>query len=131
MPRRTLRKCEALPRTSFWRRSGVLAPPGAPNHPAIYYDRGNLPTNFSGVRAGLLRNLRGQVLMIYVLTQKNNQYNAAYGLIDGSTRLLPDGVTKNPNPTYVNNASGMVQVLDPSGNPVIIGRGSAGRVAAT
>ncbi len=69
--------------------------------------------------------------MIYVLTQKNNQYNAAYGLIDGSTRLLPDGVTKNPNPTYVNNASGMVQVLDPSGNPVIIGPGSATTVAAT
>jgi hypothetical protein len=63
--------------------------------------------------------------MIYVLTQLNDQYHAVYGLIDGTTEKLLDGVTTNPNPTYINNATGTVKVLDPGGNPVVIGPGGA------
>ncbi len=63
--------------------------------------------------------------MSETLYKKNNQYHILYGVIDGTTEFLPDGVTRNPNPTYINNATGTVQVLDPSGTPLIIGPGSA------
>jgi hypothetical protein len=61
--------------------------------------------------------------LIYVLTQKNNQYVELDGLCDGTTQ------NNNP-PTYFNNATGQVQVLDPTGTPVIIGPGSATTSAA-
>ncbi len=68
--------------------------------------------------------------MIFALTQKNNQSLALYGLIDGSTAKLPDGVTTNPAPTYINNAAGAAQVLDPSGTPLVIGPAGATTAAA-
>jgi hypothetical protein len=63
--------------------------------------------------------------MIYTLTKLNNQYHALYGLIDGSTRLLPDGVTTNPTPTYINNATGTVQVKNSAGAAQVIGPAGA------
>ncbi len=68
---------------------------------------------------------------IYTLTQQNNQYYVLYGLIDGTTAKLPDGVTTNPTPTYINNATGTVQVLDPSGTPLVIGPGNLTTAPAT
>lgn len=70
-------------------------------------------------------------LLTYTLTQLNNQVVEVFGLIDGTTRLLPDGVTVNPSPTYMNNASGTAKVLDPvTGNPVVIGPSGATQVNA-
>lgn len=69
-------------------------------------------------------------LITYTLTQLNNQTVTVYGLIDGSTRLLPDGVTVNPSPTYQNNASGTAKVLDPTGAAVVIGPAGATTVNA-
>ncbi len=63
--------------------------------------------------------------MIYTLTQLNNQYHALYGLIDGSTAKLFDGVTTNPNPTYINNATGTVQVLNSARVAQVIGPAGA------
>jgi hypothetical protein len=68
--------------------------------------------------------------MIYTLTQKNNQTYALFGLIDGSTAKLLDGVTMNPNPTYINSAAGTVQVLDQTATPVVIGPAGATTASA-
>jgi hypothetical protein len=68
--------------------------------------------------------------MIYPLTQLNNQYVEVDGLLDGSTKYLPDGVTLNPTPTYINNGTGTVQVLDKTGTPLVIGPGSVTSVNA-
>lgn len=54
----------------------------------------------------------------YTLNQKNNQYVEIDGLIDATTKYLADGVTLNPNPTYINTASGELTVNDPTGTPV-------------
>src|SRR5260370_19358965 len=72
----------------------------------------------------------GKALMIYTLTQLNNQYHALFGLIDGNTRLLPDGVTVNPTPTYINSARGTVQVKDSTGTPQVVGPAGARTAAA-
>jgi hypothetical protein len=69
--------------------------------------------------------------MAYTLTQLNNQYVEVDGLIDGTTKYLGDGVTLNPSPAFLNNASGTAQVKDPNGTPVVIGPGAATSVAAT
>lgn len=68
--------------------------------------------------------------MIYTLTQKNNQTLELYGLIDGSTAKLGDGVTTNPSPTYLNNATGALQVKDSTGALVAIGPAGATSVNA-
>lgn len=69
-------------------------------------------------------------LLTYTLTQLNNQVVELFGLIDGTTRLLPDGVTVNPSPTYMNNASGTAKVLDATGAAVVIGPASATQVSS-
>jgi hypothetical protein len=53
--------------------------------------------------------------MLYTLTQLNNQYVELDGMLDGTTKYLGDGVTLNPNPTYINNATGTFNVNDPTG----------------
>ncbi len=68
--------------------------------------------------------------MIYTLTQLNNQYHMLYGLLDGTTAKLFDGVTNNPNPTYINNATGTVQVLNSARVPQVIGPAGATSAAA-
>lgn len=52
-----------------------------------------------------------------VLTQQNNQYVELDGACDGTTQ-------NNPSPTYYNNATGTVQILNPTGTPVAIGAGN-------
>lgn len=69
--------------------------------------------------------------MIHTLFKKNGNYHIVYGLIDGTTEWLPDGVTKNPTPTYVNTATGTIQVKDPSGALVVIGAAGATSANAT
>lgn len=69
--------------------------------------------------------------MIHTLYKKNGNYHIVYGLIDGTTQFLLDGLTKNPNPTYVNNATGTLQVLDKTGTPQVIGAAGATSVPAT
>jgi hypothetical protein len=69
--------------------------------------------------------------MSETLFKKNKQYYALFELIDGLTEKLPDGVTKNPNPTYINNATGTMQVLDPTNTPLVIGPANATTVNAT
>jgi hypothetical protein len=59
--------------------------------------------------------------MVYTLTQLNNQYVELDGLIDGTTKYLADGVTLNPNPTYLNNAAGTFTVKDSTGTAVTNG----------
>jgi hypothetical protein len=68
--------------------------------------------------------------MIYTLNPLNNQSHWLWGLIDGSTQFLPDGVTKNPTPTYINNATGTVQVLNSARVPQVIGASGATSVLA-
>jgi hypothetical protein len=68
--------------------------------------------------------------MTFLLTQLNDQYVELDGLIDGTTKFLGDGITLNPFPTYVNNATGTAKVLDPNSNALVIGPGSATSVAA-
>src|SRR5258708_6162575 len=63
--------------------------------------------------------------MIYTLWQGNNQWAELDGMIDSATKFLADGVTLNPNPTYINNGVGTVQVLNSSGVPQIIGPSNA------
>jgi hypothetical protein len=63
--------------------------------------------------------------MIYTLTQQNQQYNLLYGLHTGLSHFLADGVTVNPTPTYVNDMTGTVQVLNPAGVPQVIGPAGA------
>lgn len=58
--------------------------------------------------------------MSYILLPGNDQYVEIDGLIDGTTRFLSDGVTLNPSPTYVNNGSGTLKVLDSNGAQVVI-----------
>jgi hypothetical protein len=55
---------------------------------------------------------------MYNLLLKNNQYYETDGLIDATTAANPGG------PTYINNATGQIQVLDQNGVPLIIGGGS-------
>jgi hypothetical protein len=69
--------------------------------------------------------------MIYVLTQLNNQYVELDGMIDGTTKFLGDGVTLNPNPTFINNGTGTAQVKDPTNALVVIGAAGATSVSAT
>lgn len=52
------------------------------------------------------------------LLQKNNQYYETDGLVDATTLSNPAG------PTYINNATGQIQILDQNGNPLVIGGGS-------
>lgn len=63
--------------------------------------------------------------MHLTIAELNNQYLNVLGLIDGTTRFLADGVTINSSPTYINNASGTVQIVDSAGTPQIIGVASA------
>jgi hypothetical protein len=63
--------------------------------------------------------------MSYTLTQQNNQFIALYGLIDGKTAKLGDGVTPNPNPTYINSATGTVKVKNAAGIDQVIGAAGA------
>ncbi len=63
--------------------------------------------------------------MIYILNPLNNQSPTIYGLFDGNTGKLPDGITTNPTPTYINNGTGTVKVYDPSGALVVIGPAGA------
>lgn len=68
--------------------------------------------------------------MLYTLTQLNNQIAEVDGLIDGTTEFLPDGVTRNPTPNYLNAATGTAQVKNPAGTFEIIGAASATSVPA-
>lgn len=56
---------------------------------------------------------------MYTLLQKNNQYYETDGLIDATTLNQIGG------PTYINNASGSIQVQDQEGTPIVIGPASA------
>jgi hypothetical protein len=56
--------------------------------------------------------------VIYDLLQLNNQYYELDGLVDATT-------LNNLVPTYINNGAGQIQVLDPNGNPVVLGPGGA------
>ena len=56
--------------------------------------------------------------MIYDLQQLNNQYYELDGLVDATT-------LNNLVPTYINNATGQIEILDQSGNPVVIGPAGA------
>lgn len=53
----------------------------------------------------------------FTLYAKNDQYVEFDGLIDGTTQ--------GPTPTYINNATGTLQVLDSTGTPVVVGAASA------
>jgi hypothetical protein len=59
-----------------------------------------------------------EMATIYTLTQQNNQYVELDGLCDGTTQ-------NNTPPTYFNNATGTLKVLDPNGNAVVIGAAGA------
>jgi hypothetical protein len=59
-----------------------------------------------------------------VLTQQNNQYVELDGACDGTTQ-------NNTPPTYYNNATGTVQVLNPAGIAVVIGPAGATSVAVS
>lgn len=63
--------------------------------------------------------------MTLSIAELNNQYLCVFGLIDGLTKYLADRVTLNPNPTYINNASGTVKVLDATNTPQVIGPAGA------
>jgi len=63
--------------------------------------------------------------MIYELNPLNNQWPTIYGLFDGNTGKLADGITTNPSPTYINNATGTVKIYDASGTLVVIGPAGA------
>jgi hypothetical protein len=56
--------------------------------------------------------------MIYQLLLDNEQYYETEGLVDATT--LDD-----PVPTYVNNATGQIQILDQNQQQLIIGPGDA------
>lgn len=58
--------------------------------------------------------------MTLAIAELNNQYLNVLGLIDGASQFLADGVTLNPNPTYINSASGTVKILDRSGTAQVI-----------
>lgn len=54
----------------------------------------------------------------YALYQLSNQYVELDGLIDATTKFLADGVTLNPLPAYILNATGTFTVKDSTGAPV-------------
>lgn len=56
--------------------------------------------------------------MIYALEQLNNQYYELDGLVDATT------LNETP-PTYINNATGEIQILDQTGANVAIGPAGA------
>jgi len=68
--------------------------------------------------------------MTQTLTQANNQYFELDGLLDGATKFLADGVTLNPTPGYINNATGTLQVKDATGTACVIGPAGATTAAA-
>jgi hypothetical protein len=60
-----------------------------------------------------------------VVTDKNNQFFNAIGVIDGTTQNDPNP----PGPTYINNATGTIQIVDALNSPQVIGPNGATSLA--
>jgi hypothetical protein len=58
-------------------------------------------------------------MSVYTLLQLNNQYYETDGLIDATTANNPGG------PSFINNATGQIQILDQNGTPLVIGPAGA------